>query len=146
MPDTVIPGIPATPGTPATVIPGSPGTPGYVCPGPPIVTSGPQAAPGESKASPGENHAGYVTLSRPTEVAGAKLDKGTYQLQWAGQGPAVEVRINRSGQTVASVKARMVVLKQSAAQDEHETRSNADGSDMLDSVEFRNQMFQLVFD
>ncbi|HKM79779.1 MAG TPA: hypothetical protein VJY15_02285 [Candidatus Acidoferrum sp.] len=146
MPDTVIPGIPATPGTPDTVLPGSPGTPGIVCPGPPIVTSGPQAAPGGPKASPAENHAGYMTLSGPTEVGGQKLETGTYQLQWAGQGPTAQVQINRSGKTIASVKAQVVVLDQKAAQDEHATRSNPDGSDTLASVKFRNQMFQLIFD
>jgi hypothetical protein len=138
MPDIVIPGTPGTPGTPPTVFPGIPGTPGYSCPGPPIVRPGPP--------SHQDDHVEYVTFPNSVQVGGKKLIAGTYQIAWAGLGPTVQVKINQKGNLVVSVQARVVVSEKKASRDEVATRSNADGSNSLESLRFENQTFQLFFD
>ena len=138
MPDTVIPGTPATPGTPDTIIPGSPGTPGFACPGPPIVTSGP--------SSTQSDHLGFATFVKPVQVGGKTLAAGTYQFAWSGLGPTAQVKINQKGKQVVSVKARVVVTEKKAPEEETGTRSNPDGSLMLQFVQFQEQTIQLHFD
>ncbi|MGB7848763.1 MAG: hypothetical protein WBL63_24340 [Candidatus Acidiferrum sp.] len=141
MPDTVIPGTPATPGAPPTVLPGSPGTPGYVCPGPPIVTSQP-LVPSDAR----DDHLGYATIANPVQLGGKNLPSGTYQIAWGGSGPTTQVKINQKGKLVVSVQARVAVLKGKAPKGETTTRSNPDGSYSLESVQFEEQTFQLIFD
>ena len=138
MPDIVIPGTPGTPGTPPTIFPGSPGTPGYSCPEPPIVKPGPP--------SHQDDHVEYVTLTNPVQVGGKKLTTGTYQIAWAGVGPTAQVKINQKGNLVVSVQARVVVSEKKASRDEVATRSNANGSNSLESLQFENQTLQLFFD
>jgi hypothetical protein len=88
----------------------------------------------------------YVTFPNSVQVGGKKLIAGTYQIAWAGLGPTAQVKINQKGNLVVSVQARVVVSEKKASRDEVATRSNADGSNSLESVQFENQTFQLFFD
>jgi len=144
MPDIVIPGTPATPGTPDTVIPGSPGYPGYSCPGPPVVTSGPPAS--TARPVPPDDHVTFATFEKTVQVGGKKLNPGTYQIAWTGLGPTAQVKIDQKGKQVLSIQARIVVSQQKAERDAITTRSNPDGSDSLESLQFENQTFQVFFD
>jgi hypothetical protein len=141
MPPTVIPGTPGTPGTPPTIIPGSAGSPGYVCPGPPIVVSERLAAPVSSG-----DHVEYAKFATPVELAGKMLPAGTYQIVWSGAGPATQVSVNQKGNLVVSVPAHLVPLQSKAPQNASGTRDAADGSKVLQSLQFQGQMSQLVFD
>ncbi len=136
MPDTIIPGTPATPGTPDTVFPGSPGSPGVTCPGPPIVTSNPKAL---SYKEP-------FQLSAPVQVSGKPLAAGSYQASWKGLGPSADVDILQNGNVVVSVHARVVLLNRTSPGDTPGTRPNSDGSISLRSPRFAGQSFALYFD
>lgn len=135
MPDTVIPGTPATPGTPDTVIPGSPGTPDVVCPSPPVVVPG--------KA---QDYKEAFQIAAPAQVAGKQLPAGSYQLTWKGPGPTVQAEISQNGKMVASVPARLVLLNAKSPVTTPAMQSNPDGSSSLLSLRFSKQSFALYFD
>ena len=135
MPDTVIPGIPATQGTPDTVIPGTPGTPGTSCPGPPVVTSNPKT----------QKYKESVQIAAPVQVSGKQLPAGTYQVTWAGLGPSVLVNFLQNGKTLVSTQAKVVFLNMKAPANTPATRANPDGSASLRSLRFAGQTFALYF-
>jgi hypothetical protein len=137
MPPTVIPGIPATPGTPATVIPGTPGTPGTVCRAPPAAISQPNEQ---------DVHAKTVTLPSPMQIGGTPLAAGKYQIRWTGLGPLARVEILQNKKMVAQAASRVVILRRKSAADAAVPRTNADGSVSLDSLEFAAETFALFFD
>lgn len=134
MPDTVIPGIPATP---PTVIPGTPGTPGTVCPGPPIVASIPAGK---------DEHTKTITLTSPTQLGGTSLSAGKYQLRWSGLGPTAQIQIQQNKKPAAQVNARIVILSNKAPADEVAPRKNADGTMALGLLQFAGESFALIFD
>lgn len=136
MPDTVIPGIPATPGTPDTVIPGSPGTPGVSCPGPPVVMRNPKT----------QKYTESFQIDALVDVGGKHLPAGSYQVTWEGSGPSAQADILQGGNLIASSRARVVRLNRNSASDTLETRANSDGSLSLQSLRFAGQSFALYFD
>jgi hypothetical protein len=138
MPDITIPG---TPGTPATIIPGNPGTPGIYCPGPPIVMSGPLVP-----TAPPDDHVAYAKLAVPVQVDGSKLPAGMYQIAWTGNGPTASVKVSQKGKLVRTLQAHVVSLKTKPQDTEISMRTASDGEQLLDSISFRGQMLQLVFD
>ena len=136
MPDTVIPGTPATSGTPDTVIPGTSGTPGTVCPGPPIVTTNPKA----------QSYKGSFEIAAPVQLAGTTLAAGTYQASWQGMGPTAQVDILQNGKVILRATARVLQLNSSPTANEPGTRTNADGTVSLRSLRFAGQTLALYFE
>jgi hypothetical protein len=134
MPDTVIPGIPATP---PTVISGTPGTPEIACPAPPVVMSGPNKAATYKKT---------LTFSSSMQVAGNALAAGTYQFRWTGSGPTAEVEIAQKGRSPIHARARVIALEQRIPRDATSVRNNADGTVSLASVQFAGEILELIFD
>lgn len=137
MPDIVIPGTPGTPGTSDTVISGSPGSPEIPCPSPPFVTSGPKVPPTYTKS---------FRVESDVRLAGKPLAAGTYQLKWKGWSTSAHVDILQNGGVVATVPARVVTLSRKAAADASATRTNTDGSVLVESVRFVGETFALYFD
>ena len=133
MPDTVIPGIPATPGTPPTVIGGSSGTPDVPCPEPPTVIS-----------ELGDVHKESFKIAASVSVAGKRLSAGSYQVSWEGPGPDAQVRIIQNGQLIATVRARVVTLVKESPKSAVDTSS--DGSPSLRSIQFKGKIFALSFE
>ena len=136
MPPTVIPGTPATPGTPDTVIPGSPGSLGFPCPAGPVVTSNPKI----------QNYSQSFQITAPVQVAGVTLTAGRYQATWKGSGPFAQVDILQNGNHVVSVRARFVLLNRISPADTPGTHTNPDGSLSLQSLRFAGQAYALYFD
>ena len=136
-PDTVIPGIPPSPGTPDTVIPGTAGTPGTACPGPPVIASNPKV----------QIFKETFALSAPTKISATLLTAGTYELTWDGAAPSTQqVEILQNGKTIASTRARVVLLNARPAANQPSTKTNSDGSVSLRSLRFAGQNFALYFD
>lgn len=136
-PDTVIPGISATPDT---VIPGTPGTtatPDTLCPGPPVVASAPADQSTYSKSFP---VLGALTLD------GQQLAKGNYKATWTGAGDNVDVRLTRKRVPDVVVKAHVVKLPKKASKSIATPHANADGSQSLESVQFKGQTVALYFE
>jgi len=136
MPDTVIPGTPATPGTPDTIIPGTPGTPGVACPNPPVVTSNPKV----------QSYKESFQISAPVQVSGVQLSGGSYQVTWKGPAPSAQVDIFQNGNMIVSALARVVLLNRKPPADAPGTRTNSDGTVLLQSLRFAGQTFALYFD
>jgi hypothetical protein len=137
MPPTVIPGIPATPGTPATIFPGSPGTPGIACPAPGAVIPGPSGP---------QVHRQTLQVAGELTVAGTKLSPGSYQVTWLGTDVAIQVDLLRNGKAMVRAAAHVASLPQNSTEDKVLTRTNADGSTSVTSLEFAGESFALIFD
>jgi len=133
-PDTVIPGTPGTSGTPDIVIPGANGAPGIPCPGPPVVT---ESTKTQKQA---------FSVSAPVQLDGQQLAAGDYEATWKGPGPRVSVKIAEKKKTVATVQARLVLLNRKSPSVALGTQPNPDGSLSLQSLRFKGQSFALYFD
>lgn len=136
-PDTVIPGISATPDTVIPGTPGTPGTPDTVCPGPPVVAS---AQPDQSTYSKSFPVLGALTLD------GQHLTRGNYKATWTGAGDNVDVRLTRKKTPDIVVKAHVVNLPKKASKSIATRHANADGSQSLESVQFKGQTVALYFE
>lgn len=137
MPPTVIPGTPATPGTPPTIFPGSPGTPGIACPAPGAVIPGPSGP---------QVHTQTFQVPSELTVSGAKVSPGSYQVTWLGTDVAIQVELLRNGKAIARAAAHVAALPQNSMEDKVLTRTNADGSTSIASLEFAGEGFALIFD
>jgi hypothetical protein len=137
MPPTVIPGIPATPGTPSTIIPGTPGTPGTVCPGPPIVISVPAGK---------DIHTKTFDLTSALQVGGVQLSPGKYQATWTGMGPTAQVEFFQNKKLVAHAQAKVLILASRSVADVARPRSTGEGTNSLGSLQFAGESFALFFD
>lgn len=137
MPPTVIPGIPPTQGTPPTIIPGSPGMPAVPCPAPGAVIPGPSGP---------QIHTQTFQVARDLAVSGAKLSPGSYQVTWLGTDAAVQVDLLRNGKVIVRAAAHVAALPVDSTVDKVLTRTNADGSTSIVSLEFAGEGFALIFD
>ena len=135
MPDTVIPGTPATPGTPVTVIPGTSGTPGTVCPGPPVAIPDPKV---QTTTQP-------FQIADPVEIAGKTLPAGEYEASWKGLGARVTVNLMQKKKNVATADAQIVLLSGKASAAEVGMRAHPGGPASLRSLRFAGQSFALYF-
>ena len=160
-PDTVIPGTPGTPGTPPTVIPGGPGMPDTVIPGTPGTPGTPDtvipgtpgtpavpcpAAPVVTSNPKVQNHNQSFQVTAPVQVFGKLLPVGSYQVTWKGSGPWAQADIFQNGNLVLGVRARVVLLSKASPGDMPETRAGPDGSLSLRSLRFSGQNLALYFD
>ena len=134
---TVIPGTPASPGTPPTIIPGILASPAIPCPAPPFVLSGPSGP---------QIHRHSFQVTGELVVSGKKLGPGHYEVAWLGREAAVQVDLQQNGKTVARLAARVSLLPENSLADKTVTRTNADGSPTIASLEFAGERFALVFD
>jgi hypothetical protein len=160
-PDTVIHGTPGTPGTPATVIPGAPGMPDTVIPGTPATPGTPDTILPGSPGTPYmpcpspplvtsnpklQTYKESFQVDAPVQVSGKQLSAGSYQVTWEGSGPSAQVDILQNGNLVLGVRARVVLLNRKSPADAPGTRTNSDGSAFLHSLRFAGQTFALYFD
>jgi len=133
MPDTVIPG---TPATPPTVIPGTPGTAGTSCPAPPLVSNAP---------FPQSVHKGAFRLTTAAFVASQSFAAGSYQVEWLGPGPNATVDIFQNGALIARLQARVVTLSKKASKAEVSMQANPNGRQELVSIQFKGNTMALSF-
>ncbi len=56
-------------------------------------------------------NASTVTFHSPMQVGSTTLPAGEYKATWTGNGPDVQVTIERHGQTPVTVPAQLVVVK-----------------------------------
>lgn len=160
-PDTVIPGTPGTPGTSDTVISGGPGQPDIVIPGtpstpgtPPTVIPGtpgtPQVpCPGPPIVLPEGKFQSFTQSFRtaaPVRISGKLLPAGNYEAEWGGPGPNVTVEIAREGALAAIAKARLVFLVSAQKSVSLKTRKNPDGSASLLALYPAGKQMALIFE
>jgi hypothetical protein len=136
-PPTVIPGIPPTQGTPPTIIPGSPGMPAVPCPAPGAVIPGPSGP---------QIHTQTFQVASDLAVSGTKLSPGSYEVTWLGTDAAVQVDLLRNGKAIVRAAAHVAALPVESTVDKVLTRTNADGSTSIASLEFAGESFALILD
>jgi hypothetical protein len=159
-PDTVIPGTPGTPGTPPTVIPGAPGMPPTVIPGTPGTPGTPDTVMHGSPGTPYipcppppvvtsylkvQNYSGSFQIAAPVQVSGKPLPAGNYLITWKGPGASAQVDIFQNGNPVVSGRARVVLLNRKSPADAARTLTNSDGTLSLQSLRFAGQSLALYF-
>ncbi|HTZ98848.1 MAG TPA: hypothetical protein VMB02_00860 [Candidatus Aquilonibacter sp.] len=158
-PDTVIPGTPGTSGTPDIVIPGANGAPDTVIPGTPATPGTPDTVIPGTPGTPGipcpgppvvtestKTQKQAFSVSAPVQLDGQQLAAGDYEATWKGPGPRVSVKIAEKKKTVATVQARLVLLNRKSPSVALGTQPNPDGSLSLQSLRFKGQSFALYFD
>jgi len=160
-PDTVIRGTPGTPGTPPVVIPGpdgtsttipgtppTPGTPDTIIPGTPGTPAIPCPAP--PAVIPGlsgpQVHRQSFQVADEVQVSGKKLSSGRYEVTWLGTATEVQLEVLTRGKVIALAPARIGLLAEKSHADKVVTRRNADGSNSIASLEFAGESFVLIFD
>ncbi|HKU22889.1 MAG TPA: hypothetical protein VJQ50_17895 [Terriglobales bacterium] len=86
-----------------------------------------------------------VAVVDQVELAGKTLKPGSYQLEWQGNGPTVEVNFMQSGKTVLTAPAKVAQLRQKAPYDAVVESTNKNGSKTISEIEWNNQREALKF-
>jgi len=87
---------------------------------------------------------GTLTVDETVTVGGKQLPAGTYQLEWAGSGPNVELSISKGRDTVAKVPAQVLPLKKAEAGDGYSTDADQAGNKMLTAIFFGGKKYELA--
>lgn len=86
---------------------------------------------------------GSMKLVQPAMLGGVQLAPGNYNLSWEGTEPNVEVKVMKDGKAIATVPARAIELKQTAAANATATKVNAEGKPAVSEVFFRGKTYAL---
>ncbi len=87
---------------------------------------------------------GTLTVDETVTVGGKQLPAGTYQLEWAGSGPNVELSISKGRDTVAKVPAQVLPLKKAEAGDGYSTDADQAGNKTLTAIFFGGKKYELA--
>lgn len=87
---------------------------------------------------------GSLYLGEAAQLNGKQIPAGTYQLQWKGNGPAVQVNVLKGKKVIASAPARM---EQVSARPERGAAviDTAGGGRTLVEARFADRDYKLVF-
>ena len=86
-----------------------------------------------------------VAVEDQVELAGKTLKPGTYQVEWQGSGPIVEVNFMQSGKTVLTAPAKIAQLHQKAPYDAVVESTQKNGVKTISEIEWNNQREALTF-
>jgi hypothetical protein len=87
---------------------------------------------------------GSLYLGEAAQLNGKQIPAGTYQLQWEGNGPAVQVYVMKGKQVVASAPARVEQVSNKPDQGAAVV-DTAGGSRTLVEARFAGKNYKLVF-
>jgi hypothetical protein len=85
-----------------------------------------------------------VMLSEKVRIGSTELQAGDYKLQWAGNGPDVQVKVIKGKDLVATVPAKLLANKSTQHGDAVTIHTNADVK-QLDQVDFAGGRQSLLF-
>lgn len=91
----------------------------------------------------GDTHKGTLQVFDPVQVNGKQLPAGQYDVKWEGNGPNVQVSIERGKKVMATVPAHVVDLQDKAASDTSVINKNDDGSRSLTQIRFGGKKYAL---
>lgn len=103
----------------------------------------PLAAPASSNASKEQKK--RVAVEDQVKLAGKTLMPGSYEVEWQGNGPAVNVSFLKSGKTVLTAPATVAQLQEKAPYDAVVESTNKDGNKTISEIEWHNQREALRF-
>lgn len=98
-----------------------------------------------ASAFAGNSNKGTLKVGETITVAGKQLPAGTYQVEWTGSGPSVEVSISGSKGSVASVPAQLLPLQKAESSSGYSTNTDPAGNRALTGIFFGGKKYQLSF-
>ena len=98
-----------------------------------------------ASAFAGNSNKGTLKVDETITVAGKQLPAGTYQVEWTGSGPSVEVSISGSKGSVASVPAQLLPLQKAESASGYSTNTDNAGHRALTGIFFGGKKYQLSF-
>jgi hypothetical protein len=87
-----------------------------------------------------------VVIPDSVQVGGTQLQPGSYQVEWQGTGPEVQVNFVRDGKTVATVPGTLKTNDAKVTQDEIVTDTTSASTQTLTEIDFRRTKESLVFE
>jgi len=84
-----------------------------------------------ASAIAGNSNKGTLNVGETVTVGGKPLPAGKYQVEWAGNGPTVELSISDGRETVAKVPAQILPLKKAEAGSGYSTNTDQAGNKAL---------------
>jgi hypothetical protein len=96
-----------------------------------------------ASAIAGNSNKGTLNVGETVTVGGKPLPAGKYQVEWAGNGPTVELSISDSRGTVAKVPAQILPLKKAGAANGYSTNADQAGNKALTEIFFGGKKYQL---
>jgi hypothetical protein len=91
----------------------------------------------------GDTHKGTLQVFDPVQINGKQLPAGQYDVKWEGNGPNVQVSIERGKKVMATVPAHVVDLQDKAPSDTSIVNRNDDGSRSLTQIRFGGKKYAL---
>jgi hypothetical protein len=85
-----------------------------------------------------------LQLFSAVQVGNTQLEPGNYEVQWQGDGPAVQVSFQEHGKTVATIPATLKANDNQVIQDDIVTTPQGNTT-MLKEIDFGHQKDALVF-
>ena len=96
-----------------------------------------------ANAIAGNSNKGTLNVGETVIVGGKPLPAGKYQVEWAGNGPTVELSISDGRETVAKVPAQILLLKKAEAGSGYSTNTDQAGNKALTGVFFGGKKYEL---
>ena len=86
---------------------------------------------------------GPLNLMSPVTVAGTRLAAGSYNLQWEGSGPGVQLKVRKGQKIVASTPAELIPVDHPFDNNEAVISVENDGGRNLIEIHFSKKKFAL---
>jgi hypothetical protein len=87
-----------------------------------------------------------VEISESVQVGGTQLKPGSYQVEWQGTGPEVQVKFVRDGKTIATAPGTLKANDAHVIQDDVVTDTISADTKMLKEIDFDHNKESLVFE
>ena len=97
-----------------------------------------------ASAIAGNSNKGTLNVGETVTLGGKPLPAGKYQVEWAGNGPTVELSISDGRETVAKVPAKILPLKKVEAGSGYTTNTDQAGNKALTGIFFGGKKYELA--
>jgi hypothetical protein len=91
----------------------------------------------------GNTNRATLQVDETVTVGGKLLPAGNYQLEWAGNGPSVELSISKGRDTVATVPAQVLQVKKAFTGSGYSTSADQAGNKTLTEIFFGGKKYEL---
>ncbi len=98
-----------------------------------------------ASAIAGNSNKGTLNVDETITVGGKQLPAGKYQVEWAGNGPTVELSISGDRGPVAKVPAQVLPLKKAEAESGYSTNTDQAGNKALTGIFFGGKNGNLLW-
>jgi len=96
-----------------------------------------------ASAVAGNTNKATLKVSETVSVGGKQLAAGQYRVEWAGNGPDVELTISTGRETVAKVPAQILPLTKAEAGNGYSIITDQAGNKALTGIFFSGKKYQL---